>query len=172
MRRSDGVTLLELLTVILLAGLLVAFGGSGLAGAVKRNRLRAAADQVMVSINLLRSEAVKRNQTVSMCGSSDGGSCSGNWSAGWILFSDVNANRKLDLARGDAVLRVFNGLAGGHTFATTTTISTLSYYSDGSSAAAGSIRICSADRDTEKSWSVVVNTVGRPRLRAGTSKCP
>ena len=172
MRRSEGVTLLELLTVILLAGLLTVLGGSGLAGALKRTRLRAAADQVMVSLNLLRNEAVKGNRTVSMCASSDGRSCSGNWSAGWILFSDMNANRKLDPAGGDAVLRVFNGLAGGHTFATTATISSLSYYSDGSSAAAGSIRICPADRDTETSWSIVVNTVGRPRLRAGTSICP
>ncbi len=168
--RNGGLTLLELLVVLLLVGLMLSLGAPGMAGMIERNRLRAAADQLMLSLNLARSEAVKRNQPVSLCRSADGSRCGGNWSDGWLVFHDRDGDRRLDST--DTVLRVFGGLAGGTTLGTTSALANPGFHGDGSSFAAGSMRLCAADGDTQRAWSVIVNTVGRPRLRAGSSRCP
>lgn len=171
--RQQGVTLIELLIVMLIVAVIAAMGGPTLAEIVKRNRLRSDADRVITTLNLTRSEAVKRNHGATACKSSDGTSCSGNWTDGWIVFNDVDADGTLDAGDGDAVVRVFEGLVNGYTFVSTTASSVLTYYPDGSfGGGAGTIRICSADRDLVNSFSVIVSTIGRPRISQGATECP
>ncbi|MCX7607927.1 MAG: GspH/FimT family protein [Anaerolineales bacterium] len=74
------------------------------------NRLTSATNEFMAALNFARSEAIKRGQSVTLCKSSTGTSCtaSSNWEQGWIAFVDANANGSLD--SGETVLRVWPAL--------------------------------------------------------------
>lgn len=166
-------TVPEILTVLLIMSMLVSFAGPSLADLVKRTRLRTEADRVMTSLNYARSEAVKLNSFVSLCRSSSGTACTGNWEDGWIVFSDIDADGAVDAGDGDTVLAVYAGLPGNYSISSDISSSYLSYYADGSYASgAGTIRICSDDADTDNAWSIFQSTVGRPRISKGTTSCP
>ena len=95
MRPQRGVTLLELLIVIMVLGILVGVGVPGLRGLVLNNRQATAVNELVTALQLARSEAITRNvaapAVVSVCASEDGEDCNGtwsDWSDGWIVFLD------------------------------------------------------------------------------------
>jgi type IV fimbrial biogenesis protein FimT len=51
------------------------------------SKLRSQANDLVAGAVLARSEAIKRNQTVTLCASSDGATCTGTWANGWIVRS-------------------------------------------------------------------------------------
>ncbi|MEP5766485.1 MAG: GspH/FimT family pseudopilin [Halieaceae bacterium] len=166
-----GLTLIELMVVLFILAVVNALAGPALAETIKRNQLRSAAERVLLSLNLARSEAVKRNQTVSICRSTNGSSCGGSWEDGWIVFSNLDADDVVDSGV-DEVIRVFDNVLDGHDLAGTVGNDTLSYSADGSySGGSDTMRICSADLSLDHSWTVTVNTVGRPRASIGASSC-
>ncbi len=59
---------------------------------------------------LARSEAVRRGVTVTVCPSSDGAACSADgsvdWSAGWIVFTDLDGDSVFDSGTDDRIQRV------------------------------------------------------------------
>jgi type IV fimbrial biogenesis protein FimT len=166
-----GFTLIELMIVLLIVAILGAMGGPVLDQSVKQNRLRAQADRILTTLNLVRSEAVKHNLPVSVCRSSDGSTCSGSWEDGWIVFTNSDGDDTVDVGV-DTVVRVYAGLSTGYTLSGTIDASTLTYFADGSYAGGtGTINLCSPDADTAQGWSVMLNTVGRPRVSQGVSGC-
>lgn len=170
-RAQTGFNLIELMVVLLIASVISTMGGPVLSETVERNRLRTQADRILTTLNLTRSEAVKRNQSVSVCRSSDGTSCSGNWEDGWIVFTNSDGDDTVD-AGVDTVVRVYAGLNSGYTLGGTINTSALTYFGDGSYAGgAGSIHLCAADADISQGWSLMLNTVGRPRAKQGVSAC-
>jgi type IV fimbrial biogenesis protein FimT len=88
MKRQTGFTLMELLIVIAIAGVLVAVGVPGLRTMVENNRLTSQINQFSSSLALARSEAVKVNDHVAICPSTNGSSCAADvdWNVGWITF--------------------------------------------------------------------------------------
>jgi type IV fimbrial biogenesis protein FimT len=52
------------------------------------SQLSAAANNLLASVQLARSEAIKRNTAVTLCASADGATCaaSGGWEQGWIIM--------------------------------------------------------------------------------------
>lgn len=170
-RSQVGFTLIELMIVLLIVAVVSALGGPALSETVKRNRLRTQADRILTTLNLARSEAVKRNQAVSICSSSDGAACGGDWEDGWIVFSNSDGDTTVD-AGVDTVIRVYGGVSSGYTLSGTIGASALTYYGDGSYAGgAGVINICSPDADIDQGWSLLLNTVGRPRAKQGVGTC-
>jgi type IV fimbrial biogenesis protein FimT len=82
---SRGFTLPEVLTVVAILGLLAAVAAPNLGAMIRTQRVKTAAFDVMSSLLYARSEAVKRNASVTITPSA------GNWANGWTL-SDANAN--------------------------------------------------------------------------------
>ena len=73
--RSRGFTLIELMVVLTISALLFAIGVPAFQNAALGGRLSAAANNLLASIQLARSEAIKRNLPVTVCASSDGATC-------------------------------------------------------------------------------------------------
>jgi type IV fimbrial biogenesis protein FimT len=89
--RARGFTMLELLVVVAIAALLFAIGVPTFRNASLGARLSAAANNLLASIQLARSEAIKRNLAVTVCASSDGATCAGGggWEQGWIVIDSA-----------------------------------------------------------------------------------
>ncbi len=111
-KKNRGFTLIELMVVIalmgMLSGVLISMGDL-----IRDYRVSYVQKRVYYSLLLAKSEAIKRNTTVSVCRSSSGNACSGgnNWNDGWIVFTDKNANQQKDSA--DSLVRVYNNVPDG-----------------------------------------------------------
>jgi type IV fimbrial biogenesis protein FimT len=93
-----GFSLLELMTVITVLGILLGLAVPSLSSAIRNNRIAAQNNEFVGALNYARSEAVRRSDTVSVCSSNNGTSCSTtiNWGTGWISFVDLNADGVLN----------------------------------------------------------------------------
>jgi type IV fimbrial biogenesis protein FimT len=97
MRRQRGITLLELMIALGLAGLLLSMAVPALGTFVSNARQTGAINDFVSSIHLARSTAVTTNARVTICPSSNGTSCEAvDWSNGWIVFSDQNSDQSVD----------------------------------------------------------------------------
>jgi type IV fimbrial biogenesis protein FimT len=87
-RRIAGFTLLELLTALTVAGIVLAVGVPSYQNIVRNNRAAANANELVAALTIARSEAVRRGDRVSICRSTDGATCGADWADGWIVFVD------------------------------------------------------------------------------------
>jgi type IV fimbrial biogenesis protein FimT len=81
-----GFTLIEMMVVIGIVAILGAIAAPNLSAMVKRQRIKTAAFDVFASLTYARSEAIKRNTTVTITPVS-----AGNWAKGWQI-KDGNNN--------------------------------------------------------------------------------
>ena len=65
---------------------------------IKNNRVSGQAGQLIIALQVTRSEALKRESGTVICSSTDQLTCSGdtNWASGWISFSDLDQDGALD----------------------------------------------------------------------------
>lgn len=86
---SRGFTLVELMVSIAILAVLLGMAVPAFNNAALSGKLSGFASSLVASTQLARSEAIKRNQTVQLCASSDGDTCddpAGGWAAGWIVI--------------------------------------------------------------------------------------
>lgn len=100
-----GFTLLELLITVAVLAIVLAIGVPSFADMIRNNRLASESNELVTSITLARSEALKRGIPVSVCPRS-GATCadSTDWSNGWLVFTDDLAPTGALNAPTDAVL--------------------------------------------------------------------
>ncbi len=173
-----GLTLTELMLALALVAILVAAAGPAFNRLLQANRVRTEVARLMVAINLVRSEALRRNLPVTMCPSRVAATgeavCSGIYAGGWMIFSDADRNRELDGA--DQLIRGFAGLPGGFTLTnragTLPARDPITYLPDGSSGRNRTLLVCAPPGTGVASRSVVMNIVGRPRVAEGWGSCP
>jgi type IV fimbrial biogenesis protein FimT len=70
---NSGVTLIELMIVIVIAAILLAIGIPAFQDAIDRNRLKAAAENLYGDLQFAKTEAIKRNRTVRLVFMPSGG---------------------------------------------------------------------------------------------------
>jgi len=113
-----GFTIIELMVVLVVAAILLGVGVPSFVGMTKKNRLESAAREMAAAIDLARSEASGRGTWVSLCKSNVAGgepySCasSGDWSQGWIMFTDNGAYPDADngdFDTGETLIRIHRG---------------------------------------------------------------
>ena len=100
-----GFTVIEMMMVILVAAILVMVGVPSFTTFVINNRLTTEANSLVTTIQVARSEAVKRNSSIYI-GSTSG---DGDWDQGYVLFKDDNNNKTYD-SNTDTVIRRQNAL--------------------------------------------------------------
>ena len=84
-RRSAGFTITEMLIVVAIMGILAAIATPYMGDMIRRQRIKTAAFDVFSSLAFARSEAIKRNTTVTI--TPTGG---GNWDRGWRIVDSNN----------------------------------------------------------------------------------
>ena len=119
MKKSNGFTIVELMTVILITATLLVLAVPSFQQSMRNNRLTTQANELFTALSLARMSAIERGVSVTVCASADQTSCSGstNWQTGWIVFTDINADHTRDgtdcaTESDDCVLRVWGALNG------------------------------------------------------------
>ncbi len=108
-KRQTGFTLYELLTTLLIVGVILSLGIPNMQSFRQNSRMTAAANDLHSSFHLARSEAARSKTNITICASADPFAatpvCSGELEAGWVVFEDRNGDIAVNGA--DAVLKVF-----------------------------------------------------------------
>ncbi len=91
---ESGVTLIELMVTLLVASILGLVAIPSYQSVIKSNRMASEANNLLGDVEFARSEAIKRGQTVLVCPTTTGTTCSGAaaWSTGWIVFVPSNGS--------------------------------------------------------------------------------
>ena len=107
-------TLIELLSAVTVAAILLAIAVPSFRLYSQGVRLSDATNSLVTTLNRARSEAVTRGRPVTVCASDDQTTCAGAevWTSGWIVFNDDNGNGSLD-GGAEVVLAAKVGPAGG-----------------------------------------------------------
>jgi len=169
-RQPSGVTLLELMIGLAIAGIVCALGvpafGAWFAGQQVQDR----AEALFHALDLARSEAVKRGERVDVCPMT--GVCSGGalpWEGGWIVVPDADR----DASR--AIIRERPATDGVTIRGNRPVADYVSYTAAGharrfdGALQMGTFTICRAGQHARK---VVLAGSGRARLETSTDICP
>ncbi len=197
MKKHSGFTLIELLITLVIVGVLLVVGIPSLKSFMQSSQLVASTNELISAFHVARSEAIKLNNSVTICESTDGTSCTdpgtGNWEDGWIVFVDENSDQAGteedcddDNTGTDCLLRSHVGftddqltVAGKNPGGAT--ISSITFNSRGlprnvaGSSESGTFSICSLDSsgDTINSRAVVLSLAGRVRVSDNAAvSCP
>lgn len=157
-----GFTLIELVVTATIVAVLSAAAMPYLGELVRGQRIKTAISDINASVIYARSEAIKRNQNVAICASTDGAECAGatNWATGWIVFVDADGNGAPGAATD--ILKKQDPVSG---VTVTGTATNLSYQRDGRLAAPlAADFVVGATGSTSRC--LAVNVSGRPNIKA------
>lgn len=84
---SRGFTLVELMVVVAILSILTMLAAPTFTEIILNNHLSSTSNRLVSSASMARTEAIKRNVTVTLCQSSNASTCgtNGNWELGWII---------------------------------------------------------------------------------------
>jgi type IV fimbrial biogenesis protein FimT len=130
-----GLTMIELLVTIAVAGVLLAVAVPGLQNFVAGRAVTAQSQDFISALSFARSEAIKRGSPVSMCRttaaapSTCASTSTGTWQY-WMVFAQTPASTlgTFDTTKGDVALRVQSSAPGSVTY-DTIPLSSPKYYS-------------------------------------------
>lgn len=123
MKKKRGFTIIELIITLAVFSILVALVAPSVTAFLRNNRSTTQTNEFVAELNIARSEAVKRGTVVTMC-ITDGNSppdcdaASTAWHAGWIVFTDENADASFDNAT-DNLIRIHAALTDANTLIST-----------------------------------------------------
>jgi type IV fimbrial biogenesis protein FimT len=163
MRKSAGVTLMEMLTTIAVLGILTTLAVPSF------NTLRYDADRTTAvndffhALFLARSEAVKRGEVVSVCKSTDHETCAGRnapWQTGWIVFVNTDRDDSPERDPGEPLIAAYAGWPRGEI---TSNRAAYSFRPYTQAVVNGTIVFCDA-RGSQHARAIIISHTGRPRV--------
>jgi len=98
---AEGVTLIEAMVTLAVVSIVLAVGVPAVRDIVATNRMSVAVNDLVTSLHISRTEAVKRAERMVLCSSGawdspDTGCQVGNLGNGWIIFADANRDNARD----------------------------------------------------------------------------
>ena len=108
-KTQTGFTLYELLTTMVIVGVVLAYGIPNMAEFRQNSRMTSTANDLHSSFHLARSEAARSKTNITICASADSmtalPTCGGELEAGWVVFEDRNGDITID--GGEPIIRRF-----------------------------------------------------------------
>ncbi|MFS8085171.1 MAG: GspH/FimT family pseudopilin [Acidobacteriota bacterium] len=159
---SAAFSLVELLVALAIIAILSGLGAASYSSVTGRTRVIGEANDLLLAIELTRSEAVKRSTRVTLL------PVGADWSAGWTVFVDSNGNRQVDPR--EPLIYSHARLKPSTRVTTNTTPGYIAFGPAGvpqqysGAFLAATLTFC----DTGVSRSVVLARSGRPRVVSGT----
>lgn len=164
-KHPHGFTVIELMVTVSIAAVLLVTAVPSLRQFTLQQRMKAAISNLQNDLMMGRSEAVHLNTRVVGCPGDPDAGCSGanDWSSGWIVFADDNADRLYQrsetlIRHGQGHRELFIRSSAGRT--------EIRFFPDGSAPASnGSISFCGPG-GPDKARKLVISNVGRIRRDA------
>ena len=165
-------TLIQLMLALAIAAVIGSLAAPAMSELVARQRIDAAAHELVAHINLARLQAVTHAERVILCPSTNGAECTGlnRWDVGWIVFRDRDGNHRpdkdADLLRVGTALKRLEVDSAGRIL--------IRYQPDGTAGGSNlTIKLCDPERP-EIARAVIVSNPGRPRVAdlPGHLRCP
>ena len=165
--KAFGFSLFELVVTISVMAVILTVALPSFADTLARNRQRAEIDAFFRAVHLAKKTSIMRNQVISLCPSADLMRCNPgtDWSAGWIMFENLDRDEPPQVDPGESVLRrqsvdsriVMRANRRGFTFRATLKRATN-----------GTLVVCDA-QERIPARAVVVSYTGRPRVAGETT---
>lgn len=161
---SPGFTLIELMVAVSLLALLLALGGPSFNFLFRNVNLTAQANQFVAAVQLARSEAIRRNRSVTLSALAD--NQAQHWEAGWLVWVDLDNNA----APGEGeVMRRFAALDGTTLQGDTSSLRFAgSGFLDGHTPQAGNFTLKPLSCAGGKGRAIAVSTTGHPSVEEVT----
>lgn len=170
---ASGFTLIELMITVAIIAIVLTIAVPSFQQVIMNNRMATQANDLLGSMNLARSEAVKRGQRVALCKTADpfaatpACTTSGAWGQGWLIFVDSDNDA---LSAGEVLLKVHESISPSTLSGDTNVANYLSYAADGTTRLAasnafqsGTLTLCPGTSGMT-GRSIVVNAAGRARI--------
>ncbi len=114
-RTQTGFTLYELLTTLLIVGVVLTLGVPNMQSFRLSSRMTATANDLHSSFHLARSEAARAKTSITICASPNAmavnADCGGELEAGWLVFEDRDGDITVD--NGEPILRRYPATPDG-----------------------------------------------------------
>lgn len=155
---------MELMITIAIAGILVGIAIPSFTSIIASNRVTTITNELVTSLNLARSEAIKRGEQVVVR------KLGANWEGGWQVFVDIDRStlaKQNVFDASDIVLRVYSALPVTYTLRGNNNFTNfIRYQPNGSSNNIGSFVLCDNSDgngipEAKTSKLVTVNFIGR-----------
>ncbi|MEH6457278.1 MAG: GspH/FimT family pseudopilin [Cocleimonas sp.] len=102
-KNNSGFTLIEIMVTVAIVGIFASVALPSFSRLIESNRINTATNELVANLLLTRSEALKRRNAVTLCPSSNQTSCNTtDYSAGWVVFLDCDADGVIDISGTDA----------------------------------------------------------------------
>ena len=167
MTRQKGFTLIELMTTLGVATILLTIAVPNMQEFRRNSRQTGGVNELLSGMRVARNTAITTNTRVTVCASSNGSACEAvTWENGWIAFVDLDADRILDV--NESIIRTGEG-ADGLSIASTQFASNFVFRPNGRVMGAsvsqnnGQFTVCD-DRGADHAKAIMVDLSGRPRV--------
>lgn len=174
--KISGYTMIELLVSLLIAGILLGLSLPNFQDTIERSVTNSQAKLLMTTLNLARSEAIKRGTEVGICASDDSVDCDDDdWSDGWIVFVDNNGDADGDdgsIDAGDVIIRVFDAVGSGSVLTSTFDLFQYNELGFSETGAVETLKLCPSSNNAGNARSVEISVSGRGRRIEDGLTCP
>lgn len=164
--RLTGFMLIELMTSVAVLALLLVIVAPNFTALVRTSKVRSAQSELVASLTLARSEAVKRALTVSVAAKAP--TLGNEFGAGWTVWVDTNGDGVLD--PGETIIRNYAGFLGAVELSTAGNATVVIFAPTGFSSASVKFKICGRS-DIANGYSVTLQRVGLIDVYEGVA-CP
>ena len=162
--RHRGFTLIELLIAVVILSILVTLAVPSFRDMIANNRASSQANALLQLVTYTRSEAIRRNSTMTICRLEGADCTAGNWAEGIVIFSDDDDDETLD--SGEEVVQSLVPFAENLVITTSTTsLTRLTFTPRGVGNQANTFIIKRPSMSTDPfERRVTVSATGRPRI--------
>lgn len=160
---EHGFTLIEMLVALSIAAILLAIAVPSYSSSQLNSQLRASANDLIGSINLARSEAIKRGTTVTVCASSDGETCGGAWNEGWLVLREADALHEA------VIFHSVSAIPAGFRLTELSANATLLFRSTGVDATPATFTLCRSSPSANQERVVSMDATGRAFVKRTTT---